>query len=216
MEKNKKYFLVGILVLVVLLADQIIKIWVKNNYGPYSASESILGDWFVLNYTENQGMAFGTTLGGGLVGKLALSIFRVVAIGGIIYYIIKQIKEGVKTEYLIALSFVLAGATGNLIDSAFYDFIFDFDPCIPFNQLHGSGNLMTCTSFGVEHEVEARNTGFLLGNVVDMFQFDAEWPEGMPWLGGQQIFPAIWNLADGAITVGILMVVIRQKAYFKK
>ncbi|MDX1446357.1 signal peptidase II [Lishizhenia sp.] len=216
MEKNKKFLLVGILVLLVLIADQIIKIWVKTNYGPYSPAENILGEWFVLNYTENQGMAFGTTLGGGLIGKLALSIFRVVAIAGIIYYIIKQIKEGAKTEYLVALSFVLAGATGNLIDSAFYDFIFDFDPCIPFNQLEGSGNLMSCTSFGVEHEVEARNTGFLLGNVVDMFQFDAEWPESMPWLGGRQVFPAIWNLADGAITVGILMVVVRQKKYFNK
>ncbi|SFT82156.1 signal peptidase II [Lishizhenia tianjinensis] len=216
MEKNKKFLLVGLFVLLVLIADQVIKIWVKNNYGPYSPSEPILGDWFVLNYTENPGMAFGTTLGGGLVGKLALSIFRILAIGGIIYYIIKQIKEGVKTEYLVALSFVLAGATGNLIDSALYDFIFTFDPCIPFNQLEGSGNFMSCTSFGVEHQVEARNTGFLLGNVVDMFQFDAEWPEGTPWLGGRQIFPAIWNLADGAITVGILMVVIRQKRYFNK
>lgn len=178
MEKNKKFLLVGILVLVVLIADQIIKIWVKTNYGPYSPAENILGEWFVLNYTENQGMAFGTTLGGGLWGKLALSIFRVVAIGVIIYYIIKQVKIGARTEFLVALSFILAGATGNLIDSALYDFIFTFDPCIPFNQLEGSGNMMSCTSFGVEHEVEARNTGFLLGNVVDMFQFDAIWQNG--------------------------------------
>lgn len=216
MEKNKKLLLVGLIVLLVLIADQCIKIWIKTNYSPYAPPEGFLGDWLVLNYTENQGMAFGTRLGGGIWGKLSLSIFRVIAIGAIIYYIFQQLKQGVKTEFLVALSFVLAGAAGNLIDSALYDFIFEFDPCISFNQLDGSGNFMSCTSYGLEHEVEARNTGFLLGNVVDMFQFNVEWPESTPWVGGGQVFPAIWNLADGAITVGILMIVIRQKKYFKK
>ena len=115
-------------------------------------------------------------------------------------------------EFLIALGLILAGATGNLLDSMFYDFIFPVDQYLDcrldYNILEGSGNFTDCGFFGT---VETRHTGFLFGNVVDMFKFQASWPSWMPYLGGSEVFPAIWNVADGAITVGVLMILIWQK-----
>jgi signal peptidase II len=148
--------------------------------------------------------------------KLGLSLFRIAAIVGIGYYWLKMARKGMRTELLIAIGFIFAGATGNLIDSMFYDFVFPFDGCISFNHMEGSGNWVKCKTIFGESRVETRHTGFLLGNVVDMFQFNMTWPQWMPWLGGKEVFPAIWNIADGSITVGVLMILLRQRAYFKK
>ena len=212
---KKQLLLTFGIVFIILLIDQVIKVYVKQNF--YEGEElNLIGTWFQMTYTENPGMAFGTTFGGSIWAKLALSIFRLFAIAGITYYIVKQIKHGVRNEFLIAMALVLAGATGNLIDSACYDFFFAFDPCQDFNQMSGSGNFMTCDSYGIPMEVEVRNTGFLLGNVVDMFQFEASWPEWMPWLGGSRVFPAIWNIADGAISIGVFMILLRNRKYFPK
>lgn len=215
---KKRYLITFGVVLLVLVIDQAVKIWMKTSFSYSDASINLLGDWFKLNYVENQGMAFGATLGGGMWGKLLLSIFRIVAIAAIIYYIVKQIKQKAKIEFLVVTGLILAGATGNLIDSMFYDFIFSaqFDPCLPYNQLEGSGNWAECSYYGYTEAVEVRHQGFLFGNVVDMFQFDAVWPEWVPWLGGSQVFPAIWNVADAAISVGVIMILIRQKVYFPK
>ena len=173
----------------------------------------LLGNWFLLDYIENPGMAFGTTFGSSMWHKLALSIFRIFAIIGIGYYWVQQAKRGVKREFLIAVGLILAGATGNLIDSMFYDFAFKYDPCIGYNHLAGSGIKTDCGFFGT---IETRHTGFLLGNVVDMFKFQAHWPQWMPWIGGAEVFPAIWNLADFSISSGIILIFIRQKKYFPK
>lgn len=189
------------------------------NFAFDDPSIPILGDWLHLNFVENQGMAFGTQLGGGMWGKLTLSIFRIVAIVGIVYYILKQIKKpNVKLEFLLVSGLVLAGAAGNLFDSMFYDFIFKdyFDPCISYNQVEGSGIFAECSYFGYSEMVEVRHRGFLFGNVVDMFQFNVIWPNWVPWLGGGQVFPAIWNVADFAISCGMILVLIRQKVYFPK
>jgi signal peptidase II len=207
---RKNFWVVGLLVLIILFADQFIKIYIKTHFMP-TESVPVFGDWFVLEYVENQGMAFGTTFGNQMWHKLALSIFRIVAIIGIGYYWFKQAQSGARREFLIAVGLIFAGATGNLIDSMFYDFIFKFDPCIGFNQLDGSGLKTTCYEAFV---VERRHTGFLMGNVVDMFKFQATWPKGMPWLGGSEVFPAIWNLADASITIGVVMVFLRQRTYF--
>lgn len=213
---RKAILVVSITVALILIADQALKIYIKSSFGP-GESHAILGDWFVLEYIENQGMAFGTRFGSSIWAKLFLSLFRIAAILGILYYAYTQIKKGVKLEFLIALSLILAGATGNLIDSMFYDFLFPvetyLDCRLEYNQLPGSGNFVDCGYFG---EVEIRHTGFLFGNVVDMFKFHATWPEWMPWLGGAQVFPAIWNLADASITSGVILVLIRQKHYFPK
>jgi signal peptidase II len=214
---KKEILTVSSVILFVLILDQVFKIWIKSTFQYTDPSIPILGDWFVLNYVENQGMAFGTTLGSGAWGKLLLSLFRIVAIGAIVYYLIKQIKDGARLEFLIVIGLILAGATGNLIDSMFYDYIFEFDPCLSFNQLEGSGNFGECVYFeGYSETVELRNTGFLYGNVVDMFQFRATWPSWVPWLGESEVFPAIWNVADASISAGVVMVLIRQKKYFPK
>jgi signal peptidase II len=149
--------------------------------------------------------------------KLALSIFRILAIGFIIYYILRESKKvEVRTEYLLAIGLILSGAAGNLIDSMIYDFLFTFNPCEGFNQLPGSGKFMNCKDYGFEYQVEVRHRGFLLANVVDMFQFEAFWPKWVPIVGGGQVFPAIWNVADSCISVGIGWIIIRQRTFFPK
>lgn len=209
---KKKVIVVILLVTFILALDQIIKIYIKSNFTPGEV-RPLLGNWFVLDYIENQGMAFGTTFGSAVWHKLALSIFRIIAISALIYYWMKQVRKGASMEFLIAIGLVFAGATGNLIDSMFYDFIFPFDPCDPHNWLEGSGNFTDCGLFG---QREIRHTGFLFGNVVDMFKFQATWPDWMPGLGGSEVFPAIWNLADASITLGVITIFIRQKKYFPK
>lgn len=204
-----------ILVTVLLLLDQWIKMTIKTQFSP-GEFRPLLGNWLALHYTENPGMAFGQTFGASMWAKLSLSLFRIVAIGLIIRYLLKQIKFGTSREFLIVVSLVLAGATGNLLDSMFYDLFFSVDPCIPFNQLAGSGHKAICHAGHFNYAVELRHQGFLFGNVVDMFQFNVRWPAGMPLLGGSDVFPAIWNLADFCISVGLFWAIIRQKKFFPK
>ena len=208
--------LVAILVISLLILDQVVKIWVKTSFSSDEVRH-VFGTWFSLHYIENQGMAFGTTFGSGMWHKLALSIFRILAIGFIIYYIVRESKKAeVRTEYLLAVGLILSGAAGNLIDSMIYDFLFTFNPCEGFNQLPGSGKFMNCKDYGFEYQVEVRHRGFLLANVVDMFQFEAFWPKWVPIVGGGQVFPAIWNVADSCISVGIGWIIIRQRTFFPK
>jgi signal peptidase II len=205
----------AILVAVLLLLDQWIKLTIKTQFSP-GEFRPLLGNWLALHYTENPGMAFGQTFGASMWAKLSLSLFRIVAIGLIIRYLFKQIKSGTSREFLIVVSLVLAGATGNLLDSMFYDLFFNIDPCIPFNQLAGSGHKAICHAGHFNYAVELRHQGFLFGNVVDMFQFNVRWPSGMPLVGGSDVFPAIWNLADFCISVGLFWAIIRQKKFFPK
>lgn len=211
---KKNLMIVGALVALILLIDQLVKIYVKTHFQP-GESVNVFGDWFVLEYIENQGMAFGTTFGNKIWHKLALSIFRIFAIGGICYYWYQQAKVGAKREFLVAIGLILAGATGNLIDSMFYDFAFPYDPCMGYNHLEGSGVWTNCDQYFVG-KIETKHRGFLLGNVVDMYKFQATWPQWVPWLGGKDVFPAIWNTADASITIGVAMVFLRQRAYFPK
>jgi len=208
---KKKILIVSSVVLLILFLDQFIKVYTKNNFF-YGESVPLLGDWFVMEYIENPGMAFGTTFGSKYWHKLALSLFRVGAIVGIAYYFVNQAKKGMRLEFLIALGLVLAGATGNLIDSLCYDFFYEFDPCSPANRMEGSGLYTKC--YGISWEY--RNSGFLMGNVVDMFRFQATWPSWVPLVSGKDVFPAIWNVSDAAITCGVAMIFIRQKTYFKQ
>jgi signal peptidase II len=209
---KKNLIIVGAVIALILFLDQLLKVYIKTNF-KVGEEAPLLGNWLVLDYIENPGMAFGTTFGSKMWHKLALSIFRIIAISGIIYYWFLQAKKGVKREFLIAIGLIIAGATGNLVDSMFYDFVFPYDPCLSFNFLDGSGIKTDCGIFGVH---ETRHTGFLLGNVVDMFKFQASWPTWMPWVGGNQVFPAIWNIADFSISSGIILIFIRQKKYFPK
>jgi signal peptidase II len=209
---QKKLVIVGAVVVLILMIDQLVKVYVKTHFLP-GENMPVFGGWFSLEYLENQGMAFGTTFGSKIWHKLALSLFRMVAITGMVIYLLRQARKGARLELLIVIGLVLAGATGNLIDSMCYDYVFPYDPCMGFNHLEGSGIKTDCGIFG---EIETRHTGFLLGNVVDMFKFQAFWPEWMPVIGGREVFPAIWNIADASISIGIIFIFLRQRTYFPK
>lgn len=197
--KNRAW-MAALVILFILVFDQALKIWIKTTFEA-GETQNLLGSWFRLFYVENQGMAFGATFGSSIYAKLFLSVFRMFAVAFGIYYLIKVIKDHQKQwGYVLAISLVLAGATGNLLDSAFYDFIFPFDPESTFNYVEGT--------------FELRKHGFLLGNVVDMFQFNVSYPDWVPYLAGKDVFSAIWNVADASIFCGIVLILIRQRAFF--
>ena len=120
---KRKVLIIGCIIFFLLLIDQLTKVYIKSSFSS-NETNFIFGNWFALNYIENPGMAFGTTFGSEIWHKLALSLLRVFAIIFIAIYIVKEAKKGAKTEFLIAISLILSGATGNLIDSMFYDFVF--------------------------------------------------------------------------------------------
>jgi len=209
MTVNKRAGMAVLVILFILIFDQVLKIWIKTSFYP-GESQNLLGSWFRLLYVENQGMAFGATFGSGIYAKLFLSIFRLVAVAFGVYYLIQVVKDREKKwGYVLAISLVLAGATGNLLDSAFYDYIFPFNPDLPYNWISNGDNFIF-----IDGTPELRRHGFLLGNVVDMFQFNVQYPEWVPYLAGRDVFSAIWNVADASIFCGIVIILIRQKAFF--
>ncbi|MEX1001163.1 MAG: signal peptidase II [Crocinitomicaceae bacterium] len=203
-----------ILIALILIIDQIVKVYIKTSFSPLEKLNVIDG-FFQLYYIENRGMAFGTTLGSGAMAKYALSIFRLVAIIGIGYYIYKLLRENnVHSGLIYSVGLIFAGATGNLIDGMFYDFIWDVNPDVAWNWAEDKNGQWIVDSTG---NPVIRPHGFLLGSVVDMFQFTTRWPEGMPFgLGGKEIFGAIWNVADGSITLGVGIIIARYRTFFKK
>lgn len=196
-----------------------------------SGAIPVIDGFFQLYYIENKGMAFGATLGEGAWHKYALSIFRFAAIIGIAWYIRKLILENNSPKGLIfAVALVFAGAAGNLIDSLCYDLIWDLEP-LPWNYARDAADRVIYDP--ESGAVQLRPHGFLLGSVVDMFQFTTVWPSWMPvinlnlpsWLGGsnlidirpgKEIFGAIWNLADLSISVGVGLIIVRYRKFFRK
>ncbi len=207
--KNRAWLAFSV-ILFILVFDQVLKFWIKTSFHPGEVM-NIFGTWFRFLYVENQGMAFGATFGSGMYAKLFLSIFRLIAVCFGVYYLIKVIRDREKrVGYILAICLVLAGATGNLLDSAFYDYLFTFNPDLPYNWISNGDNYVF-----VDGAPELRKTGFLLGNVVDMFQFNVQYPSWAPFgLAGKDIFSAIWNIADASIFSGIVIILIRQKAFF--
>ncbi len=185
-------WMVVLLVLAILFIDQWLKIWVKTNMSLHESIE--IFSWFKISFIENNGMAFGMEIG----SKIFLSVFRVVAVAGLSYYIWLQLKEKAKTGYVVLLTMILAGAIGNLIDCMFYGLIFNVST--PYN-------VAEFVSFGDGY------APFLMGRVVDMFYFpliEATWPTWMPVVGGQDFvfFSPVFNFADSCVSVGIIALLI--------
>ena len=184
--------LATLIVVAILLIDQAIKIWVKTSM---SLHESIhVFDWFYITFIENMGMAFGMQLG----SKIVLSLFRVVAIAALIYYISLEVKRNAKTGYIVCLAMVLAGAAGNLLDCLFYGLIFNASS--PYYVSY-------FVPFGTGY------APFLMGKVVDMFYFpliETEWPIWMPFVGGEHFvfFSPVFNFADASISVSVVLILL--------
>lgn len=171
----------------------------------YNDYFSLLGlNWARIHFVENNGMAFGISLGGEY-GKLALSLFRIVAVVALAYYIRLLIKAGVATGILVSFALILAGAVGNILDSAFYGLIFS-------ESYHGQVAMIFPEGGGY--------AGFLHGKVVDMLHFPlftGIYPEWVPFLGNSTytFFSPVFNLADSSITIGVLYILIFQRKFFK-
>lgn len=183
----------------VIFLDQLIKFIVKLNMR-LEQDIPLLGDFFKLIFIENNGMAFGMELGG-TSGKIILSVFRVVAVIAIGYYLYSLTKKKASGLLIVCISLIFAGALGNIIDSMFYGLIFSASSLAEPAVLFPPGG-------GYE--------GFLEGKVVDMFHFNVYWPKWVPNLGGTLVFPPIFNTADASISIGVLLLVIFQKRVFGK
>ncbi|MBK6965599.1 MAG: lipoprotein signal peptidase [Bacteroidales bacterium] len=197
----KKAFLI---VTIVLIIDQALKFWIKTNMS-LGQEFNVLGNWFIIHFTENPGMAFGMQFSGNY-GKLILSIFRIIAIIGIIYYLYIITRKKVKTGLIVSLALVLAGATGNMIDSAFYGMLFSNSNYFEVARLF---------------PVEGGYGTFLHGRVVDMFYFpifQGIYPSWVPLVGGTDyiFFRPVFNIADSSISIGVLLMIIFQKQFFQK
>ena len=189
---KRRALIVLALTVVLLVIDQWIKISVKTGM---CLHESIkVTDWFYISFIENNGMAFGMTM----INKLVLSIFRIVAIVALGWYLARQLRRRVRMLWLVCLTLVFAGAVGNLVDCMFYGLIFNASSpyyvsyFVPFG--HGYAP-------------------FLMGKVVDMFYFPiivTTWPEWVPFFGGDEFvfFSPVFNFADSCVSVGVIMVLL--------
>ncbi|MDY0903565.1 lipoprotein signal peptidase [Pedobacter petrophilus] len=177
-----------LVIFLVLLADQVLKTWIKTNM--YLGQEfNIIGKWFIIHFTENNGMAFGMEFGGEF-GKLALSLFRIAAVAGIGYGLHYLIKHKYHRGLILNVALIFSGALGNIIDSVFYGKIYGYET-------------------------------WFHGRVVDMLYFpiaEGHFPSWIPIWGGDEFvfFRPVFNLADAAISVGVILILIFQKNYFKE
>lgn len=195
-----------LIVLAVLFVDQALKIWVKTSMSYNSSIE--IASWFQIHFIENPGMAFGLEWGGN-AGKLTLSIARLFAIVGIFFWLKNSVKKGATKIQLTAIALILAGAAGNMIDSAFYGLIFDTGSV--YNEEIGDW----VAYGGVSQFGGGSYTGFLQGNVVDMLYFPMYkgfLPEWVPFKGGEYFvfFRPIFNIADSAISIGVVLLLFFQ------
>lgn len=189
-----------LLVIAILLIDQAIKIWVKTNMTLHEQID--ITNWFKILFIENNGMAYGMEIG----SKLILSLFRIIAVGFIGWYIHLQVRQKARWGYIVCLSMIVAGAAGNILDSMFYGLVFN-----------ASSDFYTSyfVPFGTGY------APFLMGKVVDMFYFPlivTTWPSWVPFVGGDSFifFSPIFNFADASISVGVVLLLLLYRKEISK
>ena len=192
-----------LLILIILLVDQLVKIFVKTHF-MLGEEVVVAKNWFIIHFIENNGMAFGFEFGNN-IGKYFLTIFRMAAIVLLGWYLTKLWKKELPFGLVASFSLILAGAAGNLIDSAFYGLI--------FNESHGSVATLFPAGGGY--------ASFLMGRVVDMFYFpliEGHFPTWFPLWGSQEFifFRPVFNVADASISVGIIAIFIFYRQYFEE
>lgn len=198
-SKGVKSWVLWAIVVGLVLVDQVVKFSVKMNM-TLGESHNVLGDWFRWCFIENEGAAWGMSLGGEY-GKLILSLFRIVAIGALIWFVGHLRKKEAPTGVLIGFTMILAGAIGNMVDSAFYGLIFSESTFTSVAQLLPEGG---------------GYAPFLYGKVVDMLYFPLfHWPEWMPLIGGNLFFSPVFNFADSYITVAVIYLIVFHWKFFK-
>lgn len=194
---RKKLWISGLLVVLILLIDQASKIWIKLHF--CLGEEIAVFSWFRIHFLENEGMAFGFSLGKD-GGKLLLSVLRLLAIGALGWYTVRLVRTGHKLSYILPFALILAGAVGNMLDCAFYGLLFSDSGWFSTAEFLPDGG---------------GYAPFLYGRVVDMLYFpliETTYPQWMPLVGGQELvfFRPVFNVADSAITVGFIWFLIMQ------
>jgi len=191
-----------LIILLILVADQTLKILVKTNMTLYQQIP-FFGNWGILHFVENNGMAFGLSLPGEL-GKILLTSFRIVAVIAIGFYLRRLISIKAHTGLIITLSMVMAGALGNIIDSVFYGLIFSSSSPVEAATLFPQGG---------------GYAPLLHGKVVDMFYFPIIKGNYPDWFRGGSsfiFFRPVFNLADSSVTIGVITIILFQKKFFKE
>lgn len=197
---------VAIIIILILLADQTLKFHIKTHYFA-NQDTLIFGHWFYLHFLENPGMAWGWNLGdGGSWSKIALTVFRMIAVVFGVFYIGKIIKRKDNPGFIFCVALIFAGAVGNLIDSMFYGMFFE----------NSDENLYNVAKF-LPHG--GGYASFLHGKVVDMLYFpiiQSQYPHWVPWVGGEKFifFSPVFNIADASISLGLIIILLFQKRFF--
>lgn len=199
-----KYKLI-IFIIFLLVLDQIVKFFIKTNM-TLGQEIPVIGNWFKIAFVENNGMAFGMKLGNGEFGKIVLSLFRIFAVSAIGWYIYKLVKNNTKLGVLFAMGLIFCGALGNIIDSLFYGIIF---------------NESTYSQIATFMPELGGYSSFLHGKVVDMLYFplfEGNFPSWFPIWGGEHFifFRPVFNFADSYITIGVAILLIFHRDFFKE
>ena len=201
LSKGKRLLILGTVLVVI---DQVIKILVKTNMS-IGQSMTVFPDWFQILFIENKGMAFGMSFGG-VIGKYALTAFRILLFGFLMWWISRLLKRGTGADkrtpvpmgVLVGLTLITAGALGNIIDCLFYGLVFTES---------APGLVATWGHYAP----------FMQGKVVDMFYFPLwTWPDWVPLVGGDIFFEPVFNFADSCVTVGAIYLILFQWKFFSK